>query len=916
MTAAHQQQPVSVVGRSAELAFLADELARAARGEGRVVSITADPGLGKTALLEAFVATADAITLRCHGLESEVELPFSGLHQLLLPVEPDLAELAGEHQAAVHDAITLQAGRKASTIDAALGTLDVVAKLGSVRPALVVVDDAHWLDAATARVLAFVARRIAHHRVLMLVASRPSEQPLPFDGRTLTLNPLDDAATRTLAQAVAGRPLLASATAAVFRASRGNPLAIVATISGSRGQLDQLGTLLDEPPPVDELIRQKFVERVSRLSADCRRALAVAATSITDDADTIDRAVTSLGLPSETLDEAEDAGVVDRELATITFTHPLLRSVVYHDISATQHRTIHRALADAASDASLRAWHAGAAARGTDDALADALATAADDFIDRGGHLAAARALERAARLTADREVRAQRLLDAALSAREASRNQWAARLYDEAETASVDARRRIAIRSHRLHLELWAGEELAGDVNPFTRIAEDALEVDRDLGLNLLAVGANRQVIGGQRADAVQIVERIRDLGPAKDPTIRVRTDMVDGIVSVLSGSDPVRGRALLAGVARDLIRRTDVLDADVLADALLWVEEYDLAAQLVSTALARSREIGSVRRESAVLSLDGYRRFRIGDWTGAAEVLQEAGDLSEAAGERYQLALTVVTQALLEGSRGNDASELLTRAAQLIDDHRFVDMRPHLLCARGATALTQGRGSDALEHLEAMEAWCQRGGYVEPAVFSWQADLVEAYVLVGRTADARAALDRLRVRSAPTQRTWPAATIARLEGALAPSDAYDKAYDRAIELFGTIPARFELALTHLRYGERLQRDGRRDGATDQLRRADALFTALAAPVWLERVQVAQRGGVRAVATSASTDQVQLTSQERAVAELVAEGLTNKEIAARLFLTVKTIEWHLRQIYRKLDIKSRVQLAGYVNRR
>ena len=917
MTPAGEQLRVSVVGRSRELSFLRTSLAHAARGEGRVVSVSAGPGMGKTALLETFVATARATTLRCHGIEAEVELPFSGLHQLLLPVEAALHDLEPDQQAALEEAITLQPGRKVSTIDAALGTLSLVAKLAADRPVLVVVDDAHWIDAATARVLAFVARRIAHHPVLMLVAMRPSEQPLPFDGHLLTLGPLDASETRDLALAAAGRPMLSSATDAVYRATGGNPLAIVATIASSRGQLDQLGTLLDEPPPVDELIKRSFAERIAQLSEDCRRAVAVAATSVTDDADTIDRAVTSLGLPAEILDEAEDAGVVRRHVATITFRHPLLRSVVFHDITATQHRAIHRALADAADDASLRAWHAGAAARGTDDALADQLAAAADDFIARGGHLAGARALERAARLTADREVRAQRLLDAALSAREASRNQWAARLYDEAETATADPRRRIAIRSHRLHLELWAGEELDGDVNPFTRIAEDALEVDRDLGLNLLAVGANRQVIGGHREEAVQIVQRIRDLGPADDPATRTRTDMVDGIVSVLSGSDPVRGRALLVGVAQDLIASNEVIDADVLADALLWVEEYDLAAELVTTALDKSRALGSVRRESAVLSLDGYRRFRTGDWAGAAATLREASDLSEAAGERYQLALTIATLALVEGCRGNDATPLLDQAAQLIEDHRFVDMLPHLLCARGASELVQGRGEGALVHLEAMEAWCRDGGYVEPAVFPWQADIVEAYLLVGRVDEARAALERLRDRSAPTERIWPAATIARLEGILAPDESYVGCFERAIALFSTIPAAFELAQSHLRFGERLRRSGRRAAADEQLRLAEALFAQLEAPKWLERTRAARRGE-RAASTAAKAHAagIQLTAQERAVAELVAEGLTNKEIAARLFLTVKTIEWHLRQIYRKLDIKSRVQLAAYVNER
>lgn len=915
MTPAGEQIRVRVVGRARELSFLTDELAQAARGQGRVVSITAGPGMGKTALLEAFVATASATTLRCHGLESEVELPFSGLHQLLLPVASALDDLEEGQRAALEQAITLQSGHAVSTIDAALGTLSVVAKLATRGPVLVVVDDAHWIDAATARALAFVARRIAHHPVLMLVAARPTEQPWSFDGHGLTLDPLDAAETRKLAAAVAGRPLLASATDAVYRATGGNPLAIVATIASTSGRLDQLGTLLDEPPPVDELIKRNFAERISQLSVDCRRALAVAATSITDDADAIDRAVTALGLPAESLDEAEDAGVVLRHVATITFTHPLLRSVVYHDISATQHRAVHRALADAADDASLRAWYAGAAARGTDDSLADELAAAADDFIARGGHLAGARALERAARLTADRELRAQRLLDAALSAREASRNEWAARLYDEAEAASADPRRRITVRSHRLHLELWAG--IAGEIDLFTRLAEDALDVDRDLGLNLLAVGANRQVIAGRRDEAVQIVERIRDLGPANDHATRTRTDMVDGIVSVLAGSDPVRGRQLLVDVAQDVVGRNEVIDADVLADALVWVEEYDLAAELVATALAKSRSIGSVRRESAVLSLDGYRRFRTGDWVGAAAVLQEAADLSEAAGERYQYALTVVTQALLEGSRGNDAAALLDQASELIDGHSFVDMHPHLLCARGAAALTRGAGEEALVHLEAMEAWCQQGGYVEPAVFAWQADLVEAYLLLGRTDDALAALERLRRRSARTERIWPAATIARLEGIVAPDGEFAEPFQQAIALFSMIPAKFELAQSHLRFGERLRAAGRRGTAEEQLRIAEGLFTELEAPRWLQLTRAALGGGTSAPAVAPAPEhRVQLTAQERAVAELVAEGLTNKEIAARLFLTVKTIEWHLRQIYRKLGIKSRVQLATYVNGR
>jgi DNA-binding CsgD family transcriptional regulator len=212
-------------------------------------------------------------------------------------------------------------------------------------------------------------------------------------------------------------------------------------------------------------------------------------------------------------------------------------------------------------------------------------------------------------------------------------------------------------------------------------------------------------------------------------------------------------------------------------------------------------------------------------------------------------------------------------------------------------------------------MEAWCQAGGYVEPGVFSWQADLVEAYLLVGRTDDARAALERLRQRSARTERVWPAATIARLEGAVAADGDYADSFRQAIALFSTIPARFELAQSHLRFGERLRTAGETTAAEEHLRAAEAIFGDLEAPRWLQLTRRAL-GGSPVPSIPSPSSRVQLTAQERAVAELVAEGLTNKEIAARLFLTVKTIEWHLRQIYRKLGIRSRVQLATYVNGR
>lgn len=903
-----------LVGRDAELALLSGAAERAHAGHGSAITISADPGAGKTALADAFAsAQQDFEVLRCRGVESEVELPFSGLHTLLRPVLHASASLPIEQQDALKSALAMRTTTPASPVVVALATLDLLAEAAATSPVLLVVDDLHWIDAATLSVLMFIARRLEHDRILLVATLRTGTDTEQLGGTELGVTPLSLDAARDLAERQLGSPLSQPISQALWRATGGNPLAVIETVRLAGQDVHTLGTILDEPIAAGARIDRGFSRRLEQLGPDTRRALVLVAVALTDATDEIAAGLRDLGLCPQALDEAERAELITSRMGKVQFVHPLLRSAVHHSASLAERQRCHAAMAAGSVSRGAKAWHAASAAVAEDEQVAQELEAVASDFERRGGRVAAARALERAAELSPSRADRARRLLAAGTAARHATRTAWAKRLLDHAHALADDPLLRLTVELDRLLLDAHT-QSNAGALARQVALARAADGVDAGLAAACWIDVASEATLAGNMPMALEAVDRLRTESGARTPGRQSGADILIGVTEVLSGRSPLCGAQTLRRAVDERLETYDSFTGSLI-EGLVWIEEFDLARQLIDAGLEPSRSRGAVLHHLTYLWGDGYHRFRTGDWDGARLQLSQAIRLAEDGAHHFCLGIFSAQLAIVLAAQGDPASvELTATASRLETEFELTSLPPYLENARGLYHLSCGAPELAIEHLENAEDWCIRAGYDEPSVWSSPADLVDAYLAAGRRRDAEVALERLRERATRADRTWALASVARLEGMLASDGTFDAHFARAFELFGMTRAPFDQARAQLDYGRRLQRAGRGAEARAALDGAITAFRRLGATAWLRQAEaVLAPGGLpeRASALAAPDPLAELTDRERVVADCIVQGMTNKEAAAHLFLTLKTIEWHLRQIYRKLGIKSRTQLAA-----
>ena len=905
-----------LVGREHELALLEGLLAEAVDGRSAAVVLRGEAGIGKTALLRYATARAqslDFLVLRARGLETESELAFAGLGDLLLPIADLLARIPPPQAAAVRGALALGPPTTASRFAVCAGTLSVLGEAAEERPVLAVLEDAQWLDHSSAEALGFAARRLDREGIVMLLAVREGE-PSAFDASGLEELSLAGLApelgTQLLARA-AGAPVPEEVARSLTAAVGGNPLALIelpATLS--HGQLAGLEPL-DSPPTVPS-VTAAFGRLVEALPDDSSTSLLVAAACDSADLDLITRACRELGVEADALLAAEDAGLVTVD-SNVEFRHPLIRAAAYHAAPAGRRREAHRALAVVADDEPRRGWHLAAASQGDDEVAAAVLDAAAEDARARGGHAEAASALERAAGLTPPGPVRARRLLVAARDARNAGTTGKARRLLSEALPLDDEPRARAQVQHARGAVEMWGGAPR--DAHRLLVAEAEIVEPhDADRAARMLTDAAWAALMAADISSGIETGARARAVAERSGGATALSADAVLGIALLLSG-DAKRAIPLLSRyhAARAEIEPPNRLEAipTPSAQVLTWLEQYDEAREVAVAAVERARTQSALGALPYALTELSELDFRTGYWPSATANAAEAIRIAEETGQETVLAYALACLARLEAVKG-DEEGCRAHAARAIElgEHRIGAAVGFGLSAVGLLELGLGRAKEAVQTLGLLSALAAERGLGEPNVVQWSSDFIEACIRADRKEDAERELLELESRVQETGRMWAAATAARCRGLLVEEPEVTDAFEAALALHADVPAPFERGRTLLAYGERLRRSRRRTDARPQLREALAVFEKLGAEPWSARArwELTATGEAVGDRTASATDQ--LTPQELQVALVVAEGATNREAGAKLFLSPKTIEAHLGRIYRKLGVRSRTELA------
>ncbi|KAF2413988.1 hypothetical protein B1729_06845 [Microbacterium sp. B35-04] len=920
-----------LVGRRAEQQEIARLGAAARLGTSGVLAVRGEAGVGKTALLDDAVSQLDGMqVLRATGLESEREIAFATLLQLLRPALGALGGIPSTQADALAAALALPGasgpadGRDRFTIGAAV--LSLVCRFAEDGPVAVVVDDLHLADAPSSSALVFAARRLAADPVVALFGSRsPEGDGLVAGLRTLTLGGVDLESARTILQHAPGAAVADERVRVLHRATEGNPLAMLELRAADLGVVESLDTGL--PLRVPRAVIDAFGRRLSTLDAGCRSALLVAAVCGADLRFVTD-ACEAHGVDVARLDAAEDAGLIAVRDGHVGFRHPLLRAAVYSGASAHERRAAHRAAAEAASpgDVDRRAWHLSEATSHPDAAIAGLLAEAGDHAVARAAYSVASGAFERSARLTPEAGTRAARLLRAADTAWEAGDGERAVSL--------LDRRGRDAVSEVAGRVEAPAGVEVgsaADDVREIelrasvaarTGSLREALDIllraadhaaSADAATVALADAVHATYYLGDARTASALADRIAGLRPEVTTTrAHALGLMASGMAKTLAGlggADEIRAAVPLLETDPELGRDPRRLSWLMLAP--LYLRD--------ATSGVRLRELVDEVRGAAGIGALPALLFHVAvdeattsaSWVRAEANFAEAIRLATETGQTTELAMSLAGLARLDSRAGRaDACRAHGEAARTHCAARDIHVGEAWVGhAFGDLELSLGRPGIAAELFADLIVLLARLGLDD--VDLWPGpEYGDALMRIGRREDALATATLYRTRAAAKGQPWACARGDRAMGIAAAEDDADDLFASALDWHEQTLDRFETARTRLAYGERLRRSGRRKDARVQLRAAFDDFTELGASVWRDRAATeltATGEHVRATSGNAVED---LTPQELQVSVLLAEGRTTREAAAALFLSPKTVEYHLRKAYTKLGIGSRAELT------
>lgn len=916
----HGGAPMSVtaadlVARDRELARLGQLLAHAREGVSGALVLCGPAGLGKTALVDATLADADGFAvLRARGVEGEAHLPYAALSQLLLGVVARRDELADEQRAALEGALALGPPGEHDQVAVGGAVLALLALVAEDRPLLVAVDDLHWADEASRAALRIAALRLAGEGVAMVLATRPDVAP-PAGIERLDVSALPEDAARALLARV-GR-LTRDAADRVVETADGNPLALLEIPRLLRGAGGTPG-----PLPAGATLEAALMVPVERLPAATRTALLVAASDEQAPRAVLDMALGHAGVGADALAAAEEEGLVARHDDGVTFRHPLLRSAVYHAASGPDRRGAHGALAAAWPHGSERwTWHAAGAALGPDAHVAGALDALADSAHRRGAHDAAARAWIRAAELSPSPARRYQLRLTGAGEL-------LAVGAVDEASALLDLARDEAPPQAPRTPLEVLQGRLALRRQHPHAArrtlldVAERLAPTEPVRAAELLLEATMVPMMAGDAAANREDGCRALELAEGRDEVVALAADVIYGHGLVGVGEVEAGEARLLAAAERT--RGQDRMPPAIeglaqTAHVALWGQRFDIAELLLDwleRAVRRAGAAGALGMPLLVRARMQTRRGRLVDGLVSAA---EAVDLAEQTGQISLRCTALAWQAEVEAllGRGRDARAHAEEALRLAHGlgTGLLEVYPHHALA--LVELGAARVEPAIDHLTRADAALDRFGLTDPGFLAVRPLLVEALARAGEAEEAARLLDEYEERAERYGRRFAHASVAQLRGILADDGAYEGWFARALELHPPGAATpFGRGRTLLALGSRRRRSRRRAAARAPLAEALAVFERMGAAPWAAQarheLELAGAGSEDAPAAGASALD-ELTPQELRVAMLVGRGLSNRQVAGALFVSSRTVEAHLRQIYRKLDLRSRTELAGLV---
>ena len=897
-------------GRSREREQLGRLLTAIRSGRSGVLVVRGEAGIGKTALLAQLLEQAAGCTVaRATGVQADMELPFAGLQQLFGSMLGSLERLPDPQREAVEVAFGLRSGPAPDRFEVGLAMLGLLAEVTEQEPLVCVIDDAQWLDQASARTLAFVARRLMAESVALLFAVRDPSDEQTFAGLPeLTVEGLGDEDARALlGSAIAGR-VDERVIERIVAETRGNPLALLELPRGLSAVALAGGFRVSSTQPLSARLEQSFLGRIRAMPEQTQRFLLLAAAEPTGDPALLMRALDLVGLGVEAAAPAEAVGLIELA-AQVRFQHPLVRSAIYRAAPLAERRVVHRALAEATdpqADPDRRAWHRAQAALGADEELAAELERSAERAKARGGLAAGAAFLERAAALTPDRGRRARRAVAAAQAKYLAGSPQAAQTLLESAASALPDPMEDAIAQRLRGRIALHVSR--SGEGAPFLFDAARRLEpLDPGLARETHLEALHAAAVAGRLGMGMRDAATAARTAPAAPRTRRASDVLLDGLAvrftDGIGAGAPILKLAL-AGLLdgngdyeEDL--RWPLLACRVAADVFDDEAWHVLASRYVRIA----RGAGALGvLPIALMHLSLMHVFE-GKLDAAAALVEEIDSIIDATGSRR----ISIPRLILAACEGDEA-----RASKLIDEAKRDAI------ARGeGFVLTFGEHAyavlhNALGHYETALDNAQRASAQDELHASgWSLpELVEAAVRSGKPEVAAEALERLRLRTQVAGTEWALGLYARSRALLRDGQVAEDLYREAIDRLGRCRVGLDLARARLLYGEWLRRHGRRVDAREQLRSARASFAEMGAEAFAQRAgrELLATGETARRRTIETSDE--LTPHEARIARMARDGASNQDIATELFVSRKTVEYHLHKVFSKLGISTRQQLA------
>ncbi len=876
--------------------------------------------MGKTALLEDTAAHAHGFrVLRTAGLEAESALAFAALHRLLRPVLSALDALPAPQRRALRVAFGEEEGDGLDPFLAALGTLTLLTELADSGPVLCLVDDLQWLDAASRDALLFAARRLLAERVAILFAAREDEtraSASPPDVAELPLPPLPLAAVRSLLEEQTGADVVDPVVDALAARTGGNPLALVeAPRQLSPAQLS--GTaLLPAELPLSARVERTFLDRCRRLSQPAQTLLLLAAADDSLHLAELRRAGRAAGLGEDAFAEVERSGLLQVEGERIAVRHPLVRSAVYQAATASERRTAHVALAEAVADGvgrlstagvDRRTWHRAAAAEGADEDVAVQLAVTGARAERRGGYEAASLAYARAAELSIRDDLRAQRLLAAARNAYAAGRTEKAGALLARARVITGEPALRAAVDRLRGRIEVATGSA----VDAHRIFVTAARDVAAEHPVQALEMAAYAGVLRSHGIDSGSVLPpgTLAFLVQPDDPP-RVRC-----LKLLLEATEREAGGDWGGAIAA---LRTGLRSGLAFEDRDVWANLGNLALHLgddvahrsfFTHMLAAARTDGAVMEVLYALHRLCFSQYAAGDWSGVRRSADEAVSLARSIGQPAQTATPLAWLTLLAALQGrDDYDDLLKGVTRLLTRHQLGVMEGFVVdVVRWARAVRAGGGGDAdqsLHHFTQM-----RDGVVARLA---ALPRITAAIQAADPARARAWTDEVERFATASALPWAQAVVCHGRAVLAGTgEEAASQFESSLRHHGSAGRPYDAARTELTYGEHLRRAGRRVDAREHLRKALETFRDLGADPLVDRATAELRSSGETARRRNPSTLVQLTPTELRVAQLVTQGMSNKDVAELCWISPRTVAFHLRNVFAKTGVTSRGELAS-----